>query len=43
MIYKGRKVLDGTLESIQDAYGSDTCACISTATGNWTACRAWSK
>jgi len=24
MIYKGRKVLDGTLESIQDAYGSDT-------------------
>jgi ABC-2 type transport system ATP-binding protein len=24
MIYKGRKVLDGTLESIQNAYGSDT-------------------
>src|SRR5712692_3140032 len=24
MIYKGRKVLDGTLESIQDQYGSDT-------------------
>jgi ABC-2 type transport system ATP-binding protein len=24
MIYKGRKVLDGTLASIQDAYGSDT-------------------
>src|SRR5262245_12322281 len=24
MIYKGRKVLDGSLESIQDAYGSDT-------------------
>jgi ABC-2 type transport system ATP-binding protein len=24
MIYKGRKVLDGTLESIQDAYGKDT-------------------
>jgi len=24
MIYKGRKVLDGTLESIQDAYSSDT-------------------
>jgi len=24
MIYKGRKVLDGTLESIQDAYGEDT-------------------
>jgi ABC-2 type transport system ATP-binding protein len=24
MIYKGRKVLDGTLESIQDRYGSDT-------------------
>src|SRR5262245_14986456 len=24
MIYSGRKVLDGTLESIQDAYGSDT-------------------
>jgi len=24
MIFKGRKVLDGTLESIQDAYGSDT-------------------
>src|SRR5258708_289133 len=24
MIYKGHKVLDGTLESIQDAYGSDT-------------------
>ncbi len=24
MIYRGRKVLDGTLESIQDAYGSDT-------------------
>lgn len=24
MIYKGRKVLDGTLESIQDAYGTDT-------------------
>jgi ABC-2 type transport system ATP-binding protein len=24
MIYQGRKVLDGTLESIQDAYGSDT-------------------
>jgi ABC-2 type transport system ATP-binding protein len=24
MIYKGRKVLDGTLESIQDTYGSDT-------------------
>jgi ABC-2 type transport system ATP-binding protein len=24
MIYKGRKVLDGTLESIQDKYGSDT-------------------
>jgi ABC-2 type transport system ATP-binding protein len=24
MIYKGRKVLDGTLESIQSAYGSDT-------------------
>jgi ABC-2 type transport system ATP-binding protein len=24
MIYKGRKVLDGTLEAIQDAYGSDT-------------------
>jgi ABC-2 type transport system ATP-binding protein len=24
MIYKGRKVLDGTLESIQNAYGTDT-------------------
>ncbi len=24
MIFKGRKVLDGTLESIQDAYGQDT-------------------
>jgi ABC-2 type transport system ATP-binding protein len=24
MIYRGRKVLDGTLESIQDRYGSDT-------------------
>src|SRR5262249_19739172 len=24
MIYRGRKVLDGTLEAIQDAYGSDT-------------------
>jgi ABC-2 type transport system ATP-binding protein len=24
MIYKGRKVLDGTLESIQEEYGSDT-------------------
>jgi ABC-2 type transport system ATP-binding protein len=24
MIYKGRKVLDGTLEAIQDQYGSDT-------------------
>jgi ABC-2 type transport system ATP-binding protein len=24
MIYKGKKVLDGTLESIQEAYGSDT-------------------
>jgi ABC-2 type transport system ATP-binding protein len=24
MIYKGNKVLDGTLESIQDRYGSDT-------------------
>ena len=24
MIYKGKKVLDGTLESIQDAYGEDT-------------------
>jgi len=24
MIFKGRKVLDGTLSSIQDAYGSDT-------------------
>src|SRR5262249_27137208 len=24
MIHKGKKVLDGTLESIQDAYGSDT-------------------
>jgi ABC-2 type transport system ATP-binding protein len=24
MIYKGKKVLDGTLESIQDRYGSDT-------------------
>jgi ABC-2 type transport system ATP-binding protein len=24
MIYQGRKVLDGTLESIQDEYGSDT-------------------
>lgn len=24
MIYKGRKVLDGTLESIQDAYANDT-------------------
>jgi ABC-2 type transport system ATP-binding protein len=24
MIYKGRKVLDGTLESIQNTYGSDT-------------------
>jgi ABC-2 type transport system ATP-binding protein len=24
MIYKGQKVLDGTLESIQDSYGSDT-------------------
>jgi ABC-2 type transport system ATP-binding protein len=24
MIYKGRKVLDGTLETIQDAYGADT-------------------
>jgi ABC-2 type transport system ATP-binding protein len=24
MIYKGRKVLDGTLEKIQDQYGSDT-------------------
>jgi len=24
MIYKGKKVLDGTLESIQDAHGSDT-------------------
>ena len=24
MIFKGRKVLDGTLDSIQDEYGSDT-------------------
>jgi ABC-2 type transport system ATP-binding protein len=24
MIFKGRKVLDGTLESIQDTYGNDT-------------------
>jgi ABC-2 type transport system ATP-binding protein len=24
MIYKGKKVLDGTLESIQDRYGADT-------------------
>jgi ABC-2 type transport system ATP-binding protein len=24
MIYRGNKVLDGTLESIQDRYGSDT-------------------
>jgi ABC-2 type transport system ATP-binding protein len=24
MIYKGKKVLDGTLETIQDTYGSDT-------------------
>ena len=24
MIYKGRKVLDGTLEAIQDLYGNDT-------------------
>jgi ABC-2 type transport system ATP-binding protein len=24
MIYRGKKVLDGTLEAIQDAYGSDT-------------------
>jgi ABC-2 type transport system ATP-binding protein len=24
MIYRGKKVLDGSLESIQDAYGSDT-------------------
>src|SRR5205814_9514951 len=24
MIYQGKKVLDGTLESIQDIYGSDT-------------------
>jgi ABC-2 type transport system ATP-binding protein len=24
MLYKGRKVLDGTLETIQDRYGSDT-------------------
>src|SRR5262245_62560056 len=24
MIYRGEKVLDGTLESIQDVYGSDT-------------------
>jgi ABC-2 type transport system ATP-binding protein len=24
MIYRGQKVLDGTLESIQEAYGSDT-------------------
>src|SRR5947209_1226404 len=24
MIYKGKKVLDGTLDAIQDAYGSDT-------------------
>jgi ABC-2 type transport system ATP-binding protein len=24
MIYRGKKVLDGTLDSIQDAYGSDT-------------------
>src|SRR5205085_11953404 len=24
MIYKGKKVLDGTLESIQEKYGSDT-------------------
>src|SRR5205823_6956147 len=24
MIYKGRKVLDGTLDAIQDEYGSDT-------------------
>ena len=24
MIHRGRKVLDGTLESIQDQYGSDT-------------------
>jgi ABC-2 type transport system ATP-binding protein len=24
MIYKGKKVLDGTLDSIQDQYGSDT-------------------
>jgi ABC-2 type transport system ATP-binding protein len=24
MIYKGRKVLDGRLEAIQDAYGNDT-------------------
>ncbi len=24
MIHKGKKVLDGTLEQVQDAYGSDT-------------------
>ena len=44
MIYKGRKVLDGTLESIQDAYGSDTLRVHLRRRGRrWTICRASSR
>jgi ABC-2 type transport system ATP-binding protein len=36
MIYKGQKVLDGTLDSIQDTYGSDTLrVCLDGAKGNF--------
>jgi ABC-2 type transport system ATP-binding protein len=44
MIFKGRKVLDGTLDSIQDQYGNDTLR-ISAAVGwpRWGSCRAWKK
>ena len=42
MIYKGKKVLDGTLGEIQDAYGSDTVRVrLRTATARrWQRCRA---
>jgi ABC-2 type transport system ATP-binding protein len=35
MIFKGRKVLDGTLESIQDEYGDDTLRVRVNGNGEW--------
>jgi ABC-2 type transport system ATP-binding protein len=35
MIFKGKKVLDGTLESIQDRYGDDTLRVRLSGNGDW--------